>query len=121
MKFEIEVEPLPQSRPRFTRGKVYELPKMKAYKSSVALAALVAMQGKEPIENPVSCKIKLWRKYKPTSKRYGDFDNHAKSICDALNKIVWIDDSQIISCTVEKYQSATPKVEVEVNEVSAGS
>lgn len=116
MKIVLEnIEPLPQPRPRFGGGRCYEPARITKYKSAVATAAKVAMCGKNPIENPVKVNLKLWRKYKPTSRRYGDFDNHAKSICDALNKIVWLDDSQVVSATVEKYQSTTPKVEIEIN------
>ena len=117
MKFEILIEPIPQSRPRFGRGRAYELPRMTAYKNQIKQAALVAMHGKSPTQNAVKVQLKLWRKYKPTSKRYGDFDNHAKSICDALNKILWLDDSQVVTCTVEKYQGK-PKVEIEVTEIA---
>lgn len=117
MKIEVQIEPLPQSRPRFGRGKVYELPKMTEYKRAIKDAALVAMQGKQPTLNAVSVVIRLYRKFKAVSRRYGDFDNHAKSICDALNKIVWLDDSQVVKATIEKIQSSLPKVEIEVTEI----
>jgi Holliday junction resolvase RusA-like endonuclease len=116
MKIVLEnIEPLPQPRPRFSGGRCYEPAKIKSYKSAVATAGKVAMCGKNLIENPVKVSLKLWRKFKPTSRRFGDFDNHAKSICDALNGVVWLDDSQVVSATVEKYQSAVPKVEIEIN------
>ena len=117
MKFEVLVEPLPQSRPRFGRGRAYELPKMTAYKKQIEQAALIAMQGKQPTQAAVKVRLKLWRKYKVCSRRFGDIDNHAKAIFDALNKIVWLDDAQVVSCTVDKYQSSTPKIEIEITEL----
>lgn len=117
MKFSIEIEPLPQPRPRFSHGRCYEPARITKYKKALGLFATSAMQGKPPTTAPVKILLKLWRKYKPTSKRYGDFDNHAKSICDALNKILWLDDSQVVTCTVEKYQGK-PKVEIEVTEIA---
>jgi Holliday junction resolvase RusA-like endonuclease len=103
MKFEILIEPIPQSRPRFGRGRAYELPRMTAYKNQIRQAALVAMHGKSPTQNAVKVQLKLWRKFKVCSRSYGDIDNHVKAIFDALNKIAWLDDSQVVSCTVDKY------------------
>ena len=118
MKIEIVIDPLPQSRPRFTRGgRCYELPKMTAYKKIVTQAAQSAMQGFTPAEGTeLTCKIKIWRKFKPTSRRFGDADNHAKSILDALNGVVFADDALVTSLNVEKFQSSTPKVEIEINQ-----
>lgn len=39
MKLKIELEPVPQSRPRFTRGRCYEPARMRAYKQAIADAA----------------------------------------------------------------------------------
>ena len=49
-------------------------------------------------------------KIKPTKKP--DIDNIVKVIADALNKIAYRDDSQIVRCTVEKRYSHKPRVEV---------
>jgi len=48
----------------------------------------------------------LW----PTGKP--DFDNIAKIVGDALNKIVWKDDSQIVSCVFVKFYSASPGLKI---------
>lgn len=47
---------------------------------------------------------------RPTKKP--DADNILKIIADALNKIAYDDDSQIVSATIEKYYSDKPRVEV---------
>ena len=61
MKIEIKTEPIPQPRPRFGRGgKVYQPEKIKAYKNVVSYAAKTAMQGKQPIDCPLSVKLKFW-------------------------------------------------------------
>jgi Holliday junction resolvase RusA-like endonuclease len=41
-----------------------------------------------------------------------DFDNIAKAITDPLNKILYRDDSQIVTCFVEKWYGDRPRVEV---------
>lgn len=47
-----------------------------------------------------------------------DCDNVAKIICDALNGCAYKDDAQIVRCTVVKYYSETPRVEVNIQEVN---
>jgi Holliday junction resolvase RusA-like endonuclease len=116
MKFEVGVEPLPQSRPRFSRGRCYEPAKMAAYKKQIREAAIVEMSGRQPTLNAVSVVIKLYRKFKTTSRRFGDADNHLKAILDSLNCVVFADDSQVVKVMVEKYEGK-PKVEVEVTEL----
>lgn len=46
----------------------------------------------------------------PTGKP--DFDNVSKLVCDALNGILWRDDSQIVACSFRKYYSAAPVAEL---------
>jgi len=42
----------------------------------------------------------------PTGKP--DFDNSLKLLADALNKIIWKDDSQIVSAAVQKFYTDEP-------------
>ena len=112
MKLELEIEPIPQARIRFGGGRCYEPSRLREYKNKVAM--LAKAKGAEILQGALSVSIKLYRKYKITSRRYGDFDNLAKAICDSLNGICYVDDSQIVRCTVEKIQSATPKIEIEI-------
>lgn len=48
-----------------------------------------------------------------------DCDNIAKIILDALNKIAYIDDSQVIELVVKKRYSAEAKVIVHIEEIEA--
>lgn len=43
-----------------------------------------------------------------------DCDNIAKAVLDALNKIAYDDDKQIVELVVNKWYSLTPRVEVEL-------
>jgi Holliday junction resolvase RusA-like endonuclease len=43
-----------------------------------------------------------------------DFDNFAKIGCDALNGIVWADDSQIVEARIVKLYSESPSLRIEV-------
>lgn len=52
---------------------------------------------------------------RPTKKP--DMDNCIKIIADALNKIAYHDDTQIVDCQVRKFYSDDPKVEVRILEI----
>lgn len=113
LKLSIEIDPLPQPRPRFSKGRCYEPARISAYKEAIGYQARVAMKGNAPPIDAVKVCLKFWRKYKATSRRFADADNLAKAVMDACNGILWQDDSQIVSLTAEKYQG-TPRLEIEV-------
>ena len=52
---------------------------------------------------------------RPTKKP--DLDNVIKSILDALNKVAYHDDTQIVSLSMEKFYSDSPRVEVTINSI----
>ncbi|MBQ6976062.1 MAG: RusA family crossover junction endodeoxyribonuclease [Selenomonadaceae bacterium] len=118
INFTVAVEPIPQPRPRFSRFGVYEPAAIKKYKNEISQAAKSAMKKLQPLTGELSAVIKLYRKFKRSSRRFGDCDNHAKAICDACNKIIYADDSQIVRCVVEKFtDKLNPRVEVEISEI----
>ena len=49
---------------------------------------------------------------RPTKKP--DMDNIVKVISDALNKVAFRDDSQIVDCQIRKFYSTHPRVEVTI-------
>ncbi len=133
MTFVVEGEAVPQGRPRFMRnGHAYDPQKSRDYKEQVAFVASWAMRGQSvfPKGTPLKCVITIWQKIpkrftkkqkelaendflRPTTKP--DADNIAKAITDAMNGIVYADDSQIVEFICEKYYAAEPKVMVTVN------
>lgn len=118
INFTVEGEPIPQARPRFSKFGAYEPKRNTEYKKQVAQSARAVMGEREPMSGAVSMKIRLYRKFQAVSRRFGDWDNLGKAICDALNKIVYADDSQIIRCTVEKYTDKNfPRAEIEISEL----
>ena len=54
----------------------------------------------------------LLNNIRPTKKP--DMDNILKIIADALNKVAYYDDKQIVECSIKKYYSNAPKVIVEI-------
>jgi len=125
-----------KGRPRFAkRGKfvqTYTDAKTKSYETLIAYAAKKAMGGSEPLKTPVSlfCYIRL-----PIPKSYSksrlaaclnglerplkkpDWDNVAKSVADAMNGIVYVDDCQVVDAHVTKVYAADAGVSVLVKEI----
>lgn len=63
----------------------------------------------------VSAVVRLYRRYRPTTRIYGDCDNHLKAVFDGLNGIAIEDDAQIVRCLVEKFTDKTnPRAEIEL-------
>jgi Holliday junction resolvase RusA-like endonuclease len=108
----------------------YPDPDTEAYEAVLAEVAALYMRRRPPTENPVSLLVHSFRGVpvswsrkdqeaalagviRPTSKP--DWDNYGK-ITDALNKIVWMDDSQVVDGRVIKLYSAVPALRIEVRE-----
>ena len=65
----------------------------------------------EPCEDGVRLDIVLWM----PDRRRRDLDNCAKSICDGLNGIVYLDDAQIAELIVRRYMDRKrPRAEITV-------
>ena len=45
-----------------------------------------------------------------------DLDNVLKAVLDAMNDVVYVDDSQVVNMVAHKRYSAQPRIEVYVNE-----
>lgn len=135
LKFTIPGEPQGQGRPRFARRgkrvKTYDPEKSRNYKAFVGLIAADAVKAQEwqYAEQPLKLSIVVYlsiaksksKKFKkaaldgterPTKKP--DLSNVIKGIEDALNGLVYKDDSQIVELSVKKYYSDVPRVELEV-------
>ena len=116
-------DPVAKGRPRITtRGgyaRAYTPQKTRDYEARVAAEARKVMGGRKPLQGPLSVEIEAYmpipaswsrgREYEaalqiiePTSRP--DLTNIAKAVEDALNGVVWKDDSQITELgLVKKY------------------
>jgi Holliday junction resolvase RusA-like endonuclease len=107
---------------------MYDPAKSRHYKEYVRLAASEHAPA-ALLEGPLQLVVNVYRSIpksfskkktaqaeagviRPTSKP--DVDNYVKAIKDALNKVIWKDDSQIVSVTVDKFYSQRPRIEVKV-------
>ena len=127
-----------KARPRFSRGggyvKTYTPKKTSDYEAKIKAAYLDEVQyqpmrfcNKEPLEIVVNAyfeipksaskkaKTRMLLEEYPTKKP--DSDNVLKAVADALNGVAYTDDSQIVTATVNKIWSETPKLEVTLRQV----
>lgn len=104
-----------------------------AYKAMVQLAASNAFGNRPLLDGPLSLAVlfRLERKKCNTKKRgdnpplYAtkkpDLDNLMKSLCDALNGVVWKDDVQVCEVSLVKVihaASEAPGVDVEIRPIA---
>lgn len=131
MVFEVLGKPQGKARPRFTRkGHTYTPNNTTSYENAVRRAFLqakgVMLEGEVravitacyPIPKSTSKKKRaemLRDEVKPVKKP--DCDNIAKIILDALNKVAYKDDNQVVEMTVYKKYGEVAKVVVELEEV----
>ncbi len=102
------------------------------YEKLVALHAKRAMAGRPPTDRGVEMRIELhmkipvsWSKKKQAAALAGDVlatkkpdsGNMQKAIEDAMNEIVYLDDSQIVTHTVWKKYSDQPRIVVAVRDL----
>lgn len=125
-------QPVGKGRPRFSRktGTVYTPEKTARYEERLAWAAQSIMAGRPLLTGPLWVEVIAWMeipKSKPKAFRAAalansiwpttkpDGDNIAKML-DAMNRVVWVDDSQIVKLVVSKHYSERPCLIVTVRE-----
>ena len=132
--FEVEGDPVPKGRPRFARRgqfvQTYTDAKTIDYETQVAIKARHAIGASEPLQGALT--VFLYLRYAvPASyskkrkeaclrgveypKRI-DLDNVYKSITDAMNGIVYTDDSQIVEAHITKVYAETAGANIMVQE-----
>lgn len=126
------VPPLPPAIRRRHTVRMYSPTEVRKWQTEAKFLAAKVMKEKNPLKGqlivdiaiylspPVSMSRKKWDlalagQIRPTTRP--DCDNYAKSVLDAMNQIVWIDDAQIVSLRVDKFYGEKPRVEVTVNEL----
>lgn len=135
MKLTLNIEPKPQSRPRFTRyGRAYDDPKMKAWRNHCQLLIANQYMGQPILEGALRARLRFYIKppqYLSKVKKYHqalidevipvdkklDIDNYEKALYDSMSGIVFKDDGQIALHDVGKFYSLNPRIEIEIEEM----
>jgi Holliday junction resolvase RusA-like endonuclease len=133
LMFEIDGEPKPKGRPRFSRktGHTYTPDKTVMYENWIRMCARQAMQGREPFAGALHVSLTF---VMPIPKSYSkrdkaaisegrllpakkpDLDNLIKCF-DGANGVLWADDAQIVSMTAKKQYGDRPRTVVSIVEV----
>jgi len=132
--FTVDGDPVPKGRPRFARRgqfvQTYTDAKTIDYETQVAMRARHAIGATKPLEGALS--VFLYLRYTvPASyskkrkeaclrgveypKRI-DIDNVYKSVTDAMNGIVYLDDSQIVEAHIKKVYAEESGANIMVQE-----
>jgi Holliday junction resolvase RusA-like endonuclease len=132
VQIELAGEPRGKGRPRFSRksGVAYTPAETRNYEAALRIAAQDAMAGRAPLEGPLSVTVAVyvpipasWSKKRRAQAAAGqirpttrpDYDNYLKML-DALNTVVWHDDSQVVSQGFAKVYSDRPRFSVSVEQ-----
>jgi hypothetical protein len=132
--FTVDGDPVPKGRPRFARRgtfvQTYTDAKTIDYETHVALKARQAIGASDPLKGALTVFLYLRFAIPPSySKRRKeaclagleypkrvDIDNCYKSITDAINGIVYVDDSQIVEAHIKKVYAEDAGANVMVQE-----
>lgn len=119
IEINMDVRPIPKERPRHdARGFFYTPAKTRQYEKEVKNLASRIYKGKA-LECPLSVEIEFLIERGKTVKRAlpsvkPDLDNLVKAVKDALNGVVWKDDSLICKLVAsKKYGGPGIKIKVE--------
>lgn len=134
VQFSMSGIPRGQGRPRATVRKggfasVYKDSKSRQYELSIAKIAKIAMAGRPPLTGALSASFRFrlqipksmpkWLQAKVLAGEeayLGAFDtsNMIKAVEDAMNKVVFKDDKQIVRLFATKVAAANPGVDVRI-------
>jgi Holliday junction resolvase RusA-like endonuclease len=126
VKFSVPLKPMPSPRPRATRfGRVYMPAKYQKWKTDFAKCIPYSLKGPSNgfCSVFVECVVGIPPSYTKKQREaalgravypVGDCDNYGKSVCDAMNGIVFADDRQVTALSVSKRYGLQDEVIVEV-------
>lgn len=138
MKITLNIEPKPQSRPRFARrGRgvmTYEDREMKIWRNKCRSLIANLYTGQPVLEGALRAKVRFFikppqyiskiKKNKqalidetiPVGKK-ADLDNYIKALFDSANDLLYKDDGQIAEIHAAKVYSNIPRIEFEMEEI----
>jgi Holliday junction resolvase RusA-like endonuclease len=116
VKFFVEGQPIPKGRLRLGKNGVFTPKRTSDYETHVGWRAKRAMMANSLITGDCVFSATFYRE----GKRRADLDNLIKAVKDAMNTIVYQDDSQIVEYGRVRviYDSDKPGVEITVSELA---
>lgn len=131
IQFTIPGEPKSKQRPRVTKAGITYTPKQTVEYENWVKQCYIIEHFNTQLEGQLKATITAYfsvpkSKSKKTKEQMLagevrpqrlDCDNIAKAVLDALNKIAYNDDRQVVELIVKKYYAETPRVEVDLANV----
>lgn len=125
ISFIVYGEPVAKGRPRFTvnrkTGRPYVYTPSKTASAEDQIKTMVS--GAKPFQRDVPlCLTITTVRTKPKSAKKDrvypittpDWDNYAKLVCDAINKLAYEDDAQIVDVIYKKRYGSPPRTEITI-------
>lgn len=132
--FELKGKVVPKGRPRFYRGHAITPPQTVEYEKKVKEVAQAVMGTRPPFDEPAKVYVKAlmpipksWSKKKRMAAvgtphlNKPDVDNLLKAVMDAMNGVVYVDDSVVYSETCEKFYDDEPRAIVVIEIYEGGT
>lgn len=135
IEFTVLGEPVAKARPRVFGKRTITPSKTANYEAEVAFVAGQAFKGCEYLQGPLQVVVRIFMSIPKSARKRDlpgmldgtirptkrpDVDNIVKSITDAMESVIYANDSAIVQLWAEKFYSDTPRVEVRVSEASVG-
>lgn len=116
--FTVNIEPYSKSNNLFYGNRNAYVPKRFKENDKIVISSTkdyLKSSKKTKLSGPLIMQIDGYY----STKRVVDAQNLSKSICDALNDIVYYDDRQIIFCTTTKsYDKNNPRIEIFIMKIN---
>lgn len=116
IKITAPLEPVPFPRPASNGKRRYNPKRYTDFKDTLGLIARQAMHGRAPFVGAIKITAHVYKKIIPTALNFGDWDNHAKAISDALQGICFLDDRQIVEGHIYLHKGTPSRIEIELGE-----
>lgn len=119
IKFTAEITPVTFKRPSSNKTRRYNPAEYAQFKDALGFIAKAHMKGRTPLKGAIKLYAEVFKKIIPTSRTFGDWDNHGKAISDALQGICYKDDCIIVDGHVRLFKGE-PHINIELEEMQCG-
>ena len=111
ISFHVPGKPVGKGRPRFNRnGRTYTPKDTRDHEALIAWHAKAAMNRRSPLDGPVEVRML----FVLPDRRRRDIDNLLKLGLDAMNGIVYADDTQVHRVEATKQVGDEPRTEITI-------
>ena len=100
--FELNQRPHPKGRPRFGKTHAYTDPATRVYENAVRAACAEAMCETDPYDGDVE----LACLFEYRGARVADTDNLTKAVSDAIEKVAFLNDRQVVEIRARRVTRA---------------